>query len=894
MPGSNASSAICARREPELSADPRLPEVFAAIAELSGEARSARLAALRREDEALARDVESLLAALTAGERRFDSPAHERLPTLPEENPALSALPTEYIGPYRLLREIGRGGMGRVFLAEQEGAEFRRYVAMKTIDQPGASEEAIRRFRDEVRILASLEHPGIARFLDGGRSDDGTWFLALEYVEGEDLLAFVRRRGLDLRQRIELFLQVVDAVDFAHRRLVVHRDLKPSNVLVGTDGNAKLLDFGISKILDAETAADVTQTELRRLTPAYASPEQLRGERVTVASDVYSLGVVLYEMLAGRRPILHRQESGPGSATARREPQPPSTAARQGREPTEAAAGTTTRIAWRELTGDLDAITLKALRPEVESRYPSAAALAEDLRRWLSGRPVAARVGSRRYRVGKFVGRHRLALTAAILATLGLAGGLALALWQARIASRERDRAQVAAEQAHREAASAERVADLLGRVFDAASPFEHPGPIDTRELLERGGAEVTQGLEAEPELKAQLDLQLAEVWLRLGETARVETLVAPAAADLERLRGSSDALTARAWSVLAGVKRAQGKNAEARALLDRALAVQRATLGAEHLLTLRTLIRYGNLLRAEGNFPGARRTLEEVVAGFERLGDGAAFDLAKAVGDLGLVLERVEDWTGAERAHRRSYEILCRLFGKDSPRAAVSLANLASTLDQLGRDEEAIAALEEALRVNQKAFGGGGFPGESIIRNSLAWQFLDAGRPLAAQVEFRRSVAAAQRERGPGHSDVAWPMRGLAEAELAMGQLAAARATYDEALALRTKFHGRQHWEVAQSLVDLAGIAARLHDAEAEGDSLREALAIRRAVLPASHPDLARSVIALGQFLCDHRQPAEGAALLGEGLALAAAAPGLAAETERAQATQSTCAAGE
>ena len=341
--------------------------------------------------------------------------------------------------------------MGRVFLAEQEGADFRRTVAVKIIDRLAAAETTVRRFRDEVRILASLEHPSIARFFDGGRTVDGTWFLALEDVDGQDLLTFVRSGRLDLGARIALFLQVLDAVDFAHRRLIVHRDLKPGNVLVDADGRAKLLDFGVSKILDPESTDHATRTDLRALTPAYASPEQRRGERVTVSTDVYSLGVMLYEMLAGRRPFAGAERSGFDMAALVREPELPSAVVRRGvghgpDAPTDRRE--IPPIRRHDLTGDLDAITLKALRPEPESRYPSAAAFADDLRRWLAREPVAARRGGRRYRIGKLLSRHRVLLVATAAIVVAVAAGVSVALVE---------RARALDAQAHAEAT----VADL-------------------------------------------------------------------------------------------------------------------------------------------------------------------------------------------------------------------------------------------------------------------------------------------------------------------------------------------------------------------------------------------------------------------------------------------------
>jgi tRNA A-37 threonylcarbamoyl transferase component Bud32 len=482
--------------------DPRLPDLFAQASELEGEAQAAWLAGLRLEDETLAREVAELLAASAADTGRFETPAWERLP--PEgEKPAAPA--PERVGSYRILREIGRGGMGRVFLAEQEEAAFRRTVALKVIDHPVVAEDMVRRFRDEVRILAGLEHPGIARFFDGGRAADGTWFLALEYVEGEDLLAFVRRWNLDLRARVELFLQVLEAVDFAHRRLVVHRDLKPANVLVDADGRARLLDFGISKIVDPDADDSLSlHTELRAFTPAYASPEQLRGERATVATDVYSLGVMLYEILAGRRPFARRNQADLG-----RDPEPPSTAARQPSAAPDDSQETSTLIRWRDLTGDLDAVTLKALRGEPESRYHSAAAFADDLRRWLAGEPVEAHRGGRRYRLAKFVARHRLSLSAATAICLALAAGFSAALEQRSRALAAQARAEATVADLHRLTQS------MLFEIYEDVR--ELPNSLKVSDKVVRGATEALDRLAATAGDDPRLLADLASGYERLG-----------------------------------------------------------------------------------------------------------------------------------------------------------------------------------------------------------------------------------------------------------------------------------------------------------------------------------------------------------------------------------------
>jgi serine/threonine-protein kinase len=545
--------------------DPRLPDLFGQASELEGEALAAWLAALRAEEPALAEEVEALLAVSPAGARRFETPAWERLPAESEEGGPIP----ERVGPYEVLRENGRGGMGRVFLAEEVREDFRRSVALKIIDRPGPGPDTVRRFRDEVRILASLEHPGIARFFDGGRAPDGTWFLALEYVEGEDLLTYVRRRGLGLRERVELFVQVLDAVDFAHRRLIVHRDLKPSNVLVDAGGRAKLLDFGISKIVEPGSGDEATLTETRAFTPDYASPEQIRGARATVGTDVYSLGVMLYELLAGRRPFSRKREGDLDADSLTRDPEPPSTRVRTTAPPSEAAGNDgTTQIAWRDLTGDLDAITLKALRAEPEKRYPSVEALAGDLRRWLAGKPVEARRGGRRYRVGKFVRRHRLPVALASFALLALLAGAAGIVVQSRRANRAAAIAEEQRDFALRELSRAEAMNDLNAFLLsDAAAGGK---PFTTDDLLARAERIAERQRAGPNENRADILFAIGRQYGAQDEQGKARRLLTRA---YELTRLSADRATrARMGCALADVVADEGEFERADALLREGL----------------------------------------------------------------------------------------------------------------------------------------------------------------------------------------------------------------------------------------------------------------------------------------------------------------------------------
>lgn len=372
------------------------------------------------------------------------------------------------IAGYRIHERIGAGGMGEVFLAERQRAEFRQQVAIKIVKRGMDTEEILSRFRREQRTLAELSHAHIARLLDGGATDDGRPFLVMEFVDGEPITHFCERRALPLEQRLQLFLTVCAAVQYAHRRLVVHRDIKPGNIFVTQDGAAKLLDFGIAKVLRPGEGgpATVTRAELRPLTPEYASPEQIRGQSVSTASDVYSLGVVLYELLAGRRPyeLEHRSLAEIERIVSGSEPPRPSAVLT-----TEAVPAGSSRAAraWRRrLRGDLDTIVLAALRKEPERRYASVERMAEDIERWLSGRPIRARPDTLRYRAAKFVGRNRAAVTAGVLVALSLLGALLVTSRQARIATVQRNEALANLWHAYLAQARAQRLSGAPGQRF--------------------------------------------------------------------------------------------------------------------------------------------------------------------------------------------------------------------------------------------------------------------------------------------------------------------------------------------------------------------------------------------------------------------------------------------
>ncbi len=485
----------------------RVKTTFHAAVELPAGERQAFLDQACGDDDVLRREVASLLAEADDADCPIERQA-EQMGGWLGGRPAAAGT---RVGAYEIVRELGRGGMGTVFLARRADGQYRHDVALKMIRRTVSAPELESRFRRERQILASLAHANIARLLDGGVTAGGEPFLVMEYVAGEPLVAYAARHGLDARARVALFLYVCRAVAYAHGKLVVHRDIKPSNVLVTAEGEPKLVDFGLAKILDDTLAGDDAQTQaaFRAFTPSYASPEQILGHEVSTATDVYALGIVLYELLTGAPPF----DFGRSAMTdilrviETVEPVRPSEALRR-RGASEASAPAPCRPA--ELAGDLDNIVRTAIRRQPEARYESVAALAADLERYLGGLPVLARPQTWRYRAGKFVRRHAVGVAASVLVAVALVATLVFALWQAGVAREERDRAA-------RRFDDVRRLSNAL--LFDIGPKVERlPGATDAREALLGRAVDYLDSLAAESADDLTLVAELAAAYEKVGD----------------------------------------------------------------------------------------------------------------------------------------------------------------------------------------------------------------------------------------------------------------------------------------------------------------------------------------------------------------------------------------
>jgi non-specific serine/threonine protein kinase/serine/threonine-protein kinase len=805
----------------------RLKEEFQALLGAGRDRRDEALGRIAAEDAALGAALAAWLSAEEADAAAWlDQPAVLGLET-EEENFAPAAHP-ERVGPWRLMVEIGRGGMGSVFLGRRDDGAFEQTVAVKLVRAELASDLLRRRFLAERRILAGLVHPNIAHLIDGGATPDGVPYLVLEHVAGEPIDRYCERRALSVEARLRLFLVVCGAVDFAHRKLVLHRDIKPGNVLVDETGTPKLLDFGIAKLLEASSAEEAGEDwtalgGIRPLTPEWASPEQLRGDPLTTASDVYSLGVLLHLLLSGRRPEPFRGESEKSGVDG------------------------VARVDHRALRGDLKQIVARALAPEIDRRYGTVGELAADLDRYLSGRPVLAHPPSLRYRLGKLIRRHRAAFAGATVATVGLLVGTAVSLRQVHLAEMQRLRAE-------RRFADVRRLANVV--LFDLHGALENvPGAMPARRLLVDTALRYLDDLAAEagtePALLDELSIayeRVAEIqgmpgWSSEGRTGDALASFRRALSLVRRSRaivpgekaGKSDEsearLLVRIGSVLAArgdTGAALGRHREALALLKRRVAEAPSTLS--RLALAQAQVAVGDDVWELGDVPAAADRYREAL-GTSRAavaGDPASM---LAVRQVGVVEQRLGDAASEVKngrqalAHHSASLAVDRTLAAQHPDDREIQRDLGTDLSRLAVDQRLWGSAAQELSLHQEA---------SRLREKLLAEEPDDARAAEDAAESRLEVGKALGALG---------RTAEAKHEIALG------IQRLRSLTARDPENARWRDSLASALVNRAEVEARSGDHPAAGTALAEAVAIRRRLL-ADSPELAGNRAALEDLL--------------------------------------------
>jgi serine/threonine protein kinase/Tfp pilus assembly protein PilF len=762
------------------------------------------------------------------------------------------------IGPYRVLRSLGEGGMGEVYLAERADAGFEQRVAIKVVRAGNIARSVQSRLKIERQILAELDHPNIARLLDGGTLPDETAYLVLEYIEGIPIDAYCDTHRLDVAARLRLFQQVCAAVHYAHQHLIVHRDLKPSNILVTPGGVPKLLDFGIAKLLDDRQAGQhtlaVTHADLRLMTPDHASPEQVRGDPITTASDVYVLGVLLYKLLSGTGPFVFPTLRLADIERAICEADPPSLSdVLRDEDSPEARAVATARNTSahrlrRALHGDLDNIVAMAMRKEPKRRYASAQQMASDIERYLDGRPVIARRDTFAYRSSKFLRRHWLPVTAAAgLAVLLIAFAATAYVQSVRIAA-ERDRAALQRERAERERSRAEEVSRFLVNLFKLSDPEENRGnQVTARELLDAGAKNLHAGLADQPATKAALLATVGAVYDSLGQYRDALPILSES---LALQRGSHDRSHLDGLLEMARARVGAGQLSEAEAPLQEALHLAQSDFGAASLETGRALLAYGRLRQQQGQVAAAEDLYHRALGLFETAA-APQTDVSALLDDLAQIYSRQQRWSLAKQTYERALAIDRRVLGDDHPRVAMHLHNLAVVAQNMGDLRSAEGLYRDAILRQERAYG-----------------------------ERHPETAAAKGNYGL-----------LLERE---GRLAEAEPLLRGALDVSLALYGPDNYNVGYARVSLAMLLHDKGDLRGADSEFRQALAIYDRSLPANHQWRAAALMLYARLLVDRGRPREALTLSDQSLKIwTATATPLGASTAQAHAIHAYALAG-
>lgn len=792
-----------------------------------------------------------------------------------------AAAPTEgeRIGPYQITAVIGHGGMGSVYCAKRMDDQFRQQVAIKVLRAGfGASPDMLARFRAERQILASLTHANIARLLDGGITASGLPYLVMEYIEGTTIDVYSENRNLSIRERLGLFRQVCAAVQYAHQNLIVHRDIKPANVMVTREGTPKLLDFGIAKLLRpnalGQTVAATRPAE-RLMTPEYASPEQIRGDAVTTATDIYGLGVLLYEMLTGKRPF-RAEKLTPANlerVICESSPERPSNvAARPG------------SVVLEKISGDLDNIVLKAMHKDPARRYASAAELSEDAGRYLQGFPVSARTDSWGYRTSKFMLRHKLASAAAALfavTTTALSAGLA-----------------IQAQRARQEAQTANQVSDFLVDVFEYSRPDRTQGRNSyARDLVDQGAQRATgKELAGQPAVQARLLDMLGTTYRELGVLDHAETLLTQAYRIRSRLFGPGSKEAAETLQTLGEIASDRGELGRAGEDFDQVLRIYTRTMGRVNEKTAEVIDDIGELKRLHGDFKGAEQSYLETIAIATRVRGPEDDQALNAKNDLEAVLADEGDYTRAESLAREVLATEIRIMGSSNPSLGLTLDNLGYVLAHEARYNEAQAAFQRALEL-QRRVDGNEHPAVALDLEYAGWMARELGDYDAAQELGEESVAMAAKLEGqrapdtivcegqlgltmlarknykrarellqppldrelalgdPNNPGLADTYDHMGQLELATNHLAAARTDVERALAIRERFYSDENDTVADSLNHSGAVLAAEGDYTAAEQKFREAIEIARAKFKSAHIITADGLFGLGAVLIAERR---------------------------------------
>lgn len=833
----------------------KIQALFSQVVDVDPGERASRLDSACGDDRDLRQSIESLLARDVSDADPFAQAVGDAAGSLLEHHQ--DRLLGTRVGHYRIDSILGQGGMSTVYRAERADDLYQQTVAIKVLHHSTLHPRMRSRLQSERHILGTLDHPGIARLIDSGDLEDGAPYLVMEYVDGELLDAYCDQRSLPVRERLELMTQVCAAVQFAHRNLVVHRDIKASNILVTRAGTPKLLDFGIAKLLAPDSLSHtlpVTRLQERMLTPENAAPEQVLGRAITTATDIYTLGVLLYQLLTGRSPyrLMSFSQLQLERAICMDDPVRPSQAViarlsgetEADRQRLSGRRGLPPEGLRARLAGDLDAIVGMAMRKEPERRYASAEALADDLRNHLEGRPVAARQDDRRYRAGKFLRRHLLAAGAIAGAFFVLLAVAAFGLWQSH-------RIEAARDATARERDRAREVSAFLVDVFSQADPFTARGREPTaKDLLDRGADRVRDNVSLQPEVRAQLLESIGLAYRRQGLSARAIPLFEQALAIRRAAQPVEERKVAAALANLASALTDAGNLVSAEAYLQQALAMSRHGNGPSSDETADILMQFGHLAIDAQSQPARAIDLFSQALAIYRITQGnQSLTVASALDDLAVASVWLDDFASGERYEREALRIFQENAGRKHPDYAIALASMGHILTERGKLQEAEAMLQEALDIERQVFGA---DNQRIAETEshLGLLYGRRGDPARAVAATQAAVNISTVRLGPDHYLTGYYLASLADFELQTGNLQAAENDARRALTIYGKSLPAQHLYVASARQLLGEILLHRGALAAATTEARAAVDLCGALAGADNWRTARARATLGWIL--------------------------------------------
>ena len=851
----------------------KLKNIFSEALELEDDEREAYIDKSCGEDEKLKEEVLSLLAAYDTHGAIDNSPEQLMKASFLHYKPGKKE--GEQIGPYKIIQTTGHGGMASVYLAKRADGQFEQEVALKLLQTGFTSENQNRRFITERQILATLNHENIARLLDGGIIGNGQPWFAMEYVEGRPIDDHCDANQLTINQRLNLFLKVCDAVQFAHRKLIIHRDLKPSNILVTKEGKLKLLDFGIAKALNPEEVATEagpkTRTGLLPLTPSYASPEQIRGDGVTAASDIYQLGMVLYELLTGCRPyevsgrtpgemeqiICEKQPARPGTAVTKLLPELKDNK-NAPREVSQARQTKPDKLR-KHLQGDLDTIVLKALRKEPDRRYDSVGQLTADIRNYMSGRPVMAHPDSMGYRVRKFMWRHKSGVAAFALIMLLLIGYAVTITWQS-------ERIQAALERAKQETAKAEQVTGFLMDMFKASNPEKSLGDtIPARVLLERG-IEQAERLNDQPQIQAQMLDVTGRVYMNLGQFAKAQGLLDTALNIRRTHLDSSHPDISESLHNMGVLFWENGKYKKANRYLRKALTRKQKIYDKAHESLANTMSVRANVLKERRKFKEAEPFYRKALEINRKIHGEKHESVANNLNNLGNFMESKGNYQEAEKLYLKSLELYKNLYGNNHPDVADCLTNLGRIKERLGKLEASVTHHQEALKIRRTLFDNQ----HPDIARSLYHQgrvLIDLEEYNKAKTFLKRALNIQRAVLDSLHPNKSKTLNLLGVIMRRKENYEAAKHYYKKSLAIKKERLGKDHTDVGITLNNLGLVVIKQKRYDEAFKYLEKSRNILLQNHEKDHPLLVYPLLGIAQIHLDKNRPEEAEPLLRKSL---------------------------